>query len=161
MNSLTISGRIGRDAELRTTAGGMEVLSFPVASSKKVKGEERTTWFECAIFGKRAQSLSNYIQKGGQIVVTGSCELDVYQKNDGTTGAKIKVMVNDVDLVGGRPPAPSQQQAPQQFQQAPQPQGFGQQPPQQQGFQNNAPQQAGGFDDSYIPFAQFERGTFA
>ena len=152
MNSITISGRVGRDAELRTTAGGLEVLSFPVASSKKIKGEEHTTWFECALFGKRASSLANHIQKGGQVVVTGSCELDVYQKNDGTTGAKIKVMVNDVDLVGGRPPAPQNQ--PQQGFQQPQqqPQGFTQQPQQQ--YNNQAPQQQGGQfgDDSNIPF---------
>jgi len=157
MNSITISGRIGRDAELRTTAGGLEVLSFPVASSKKIKGEDHTTWFECAIFGKRASSLSNYIQKGGQIVVTGSCDLDVYQKNDGTTGAKINVMVNDVDLVGGKPPAPQQ---PQNGFQQPQNSGFGQPPgqqwPQQSPSQAGqpAPQPTGGMDDldESIPF---------
>lgn len=143
MNSITISGRVGRDSELRTTASGMQVLSFPVASSKKVKGEERTTWFDCSLFGQRAQSLQQYIQKGGQVVVSGSCELQTFQKNDGTQGAKIQVMVNDVDLVGGRPPAPQQQPA-----QQPQQGGFNNPPP--------APQQPQGMEDwddgSGIPF---------
>jgi len=148
MNNITISGRIGRDAELRTTQGGMQVLSFAVASSKKVKGEEKTTWFDCSLFGQRAMSLQPYIVKGGQLVVSGSIELQTFQKNDGTQGAKIQVFVNDVDLVGGRPPAVTGNQ-PQQFQQ--------QQPQQRGGNQGSAlqPQQPQGFTGQPAQSADF------
>lgn len=102
MNNITILGRIGRDPEMRTTAGGMQVLSFPVADSKKIKGEEKTTWYECSIFGKRAESLQNYIRKGEQITVSGTHELQTWQKDDGSTGFKCAVMVSDVGLINGQ-----------------------------------------------------------
>jgi len=158
MNNITISGRVGRDAELRVIPSGTPVLSFPVASSKKVNQVEKTTWFECSLFGKRAESLQQYITKGGQVVVTGSVELEQFQKNDGTSGAKIKVFVTDIDLVGGKPAGQQAQQPQQGFAQPQQPaQGFAQP---QQGFGSHAPQQrpqaqpAQGFDnfDDDIPF---------
>ena len=175
MNSITIAGRVGRDAELRTTASGTSVASFPVASSRKYNGEETTTWFECTLWGKQAEVLSQYIQKGGMITVSGRCELDVFQKNDGTTGAKIKVNVNDVALMGGKSDNQGQnngiipaKQQPQQQQQAPGYNGgqplpasanggqFGQaqQQPSQSAQQNQtqaAPQGFDDFDDD-IPF---------
>ncbi len=118
MNTITILGRIGREPEMRTTASGTQILSFPVADSKKVQGAEKTTWFDCAIFGNRAAALQQYIQKGDQVVVTGEMELQTFQKNDGTQGFKCAVMVNNVGLVGGnnRTTAPAQQQTPRQQQ---------------------------------------------
>ena len=122
MNNITIAGNVGRDGELRQV-GEYTVLSFPVASTKKVKGEERTTWFDCSLWGKRAQSLSPYIVKGTRVVVVGEVSLDVYKKQDGTQGAKISVNVNDVTLMGGGQTV--QQQAPQPVQQPrQQPQAF-------------------------------------
>jgi single-strand DNA-binding protein len=145
MNNITISGRVGRDAELRVIPSGTPVLSFPVASSKKVNQVEKTTWFECSLFGKRAESLQQYITKGGQVVVTGSVELEQFQKSDGTSGAKIKVFVTDIDLVGGRPSG-QQAQQPQQ--------GFGSHAPQQRQQAQPAQQHPSPseFDDSDIPF---------
>ena len=164
MNSITILGRIGRDPEMRTTASGTQVLSFPVADSKKVRGEEKTTWYECSIFGNRAQSLQQYIRKGDQISVSGSHELQTWDKDDGSKGFKCAVMVNDVGLVNGSPNSQPANQG-----------GFNQQPAHQNsGAQNQQPQKFGqntgqpapapsGFADlnDDIPFIQFERGTFA
>jgi len=151
MNNITILGRIGREPELRTTASGTQVLNFPVADSKKVRGEEKTTWYECSIFGNRAQSLQQYIRKGDQISVSGSHELQTWDKDDGSKGFKCSVMVNDVGLVNG-----SNNNQPVNNG------GFNQQPvnqnsgTQNQHFGQNTGQPApapGGFDDgSDIPF---------
>ena len=139
MANITILGRIGREPELKTTQGGTTILSFPVADSKKIKGEEKTTWYDCAIFGQRATSLQQYIRKGEQIYVVGEHELQTWTKEDGSQGAKCAVMVSDIKLIGGQQQQGYQQQAPQsqgnvtaamqQRQPAPQqpaPQGFGQ-----------------------------------
>lgn len=146
MNNITILGRIGRDPEMRTTASGTQILSFPVADSKKVRDVEKTTWYECSIFGARAAALQQYIRKGEQITVSGSHELQTWDKDDGTKGFKCAVMVNDVGLINGQGNAPQQNQG---FNQQPQGQGFGQQAAPQQ--QQPAPS---GFDvdDSSIPF---------
>jgi len=111
MNNITIAGNVGRDGELRQV-GDYTVLSFAVASTRKVKGEKKTTWFDCSLWGKRGQGLAPYILKGTSVVVVGEASLDVYTKQDGTQSAKIVVNANDVTLMGGQ-----QQQAPQQQQQ--------------------------------------------
>lgn len=132
MNNITVFGRIGRDPEMRTTANGTSVLNFPIADSKKVQGNEITTWFDCSLFGTRAEKLAPYIRKGEQISVSGSIELQKWTGQDGTEKSKIVLTVSDVGLVSGQ----SQSQQPAQQQ----PQGFAQQP--QQGF---APPPAQGF----------------
>lgn len=170
MNVITIAGNIGRDGELRQ-AGDYPVLNFPVASSKKIKGVDKTTWFDCALFGNRATSLAQYIKKGGQVVVTGECSLETYQKGDGSEGSKIRVNLNDVKLMGSKQdnqqaqqpqqnyqpqrPANPNQPAPQQAQrsQQPAPQNYQNQP---NPANHPAPQPAGGsydaYDDSKPPF---------
>ena len=120
MNNITIAGNVGRDGELRQV-GDYTVLSFAVASTRKVKGEKKTTWFDCSLWGKRGQGLAPYILKGTSVVVVGEASLDVYTKQDGTQSAKIVVNANDVTLMGGQ-----QQQAPQQQQPRQQPSSFDQ-----------------------------------
>jgi len=134
MNTIMIAGNVGKDAILGQ-AGSYAVLNFAVACSKKIKGEDKTTWFDCALFGQRATGLAQYIKKGNKIVVSGECSLEEYQKNDGTMGAKIKVNVTDVKLMD-ESPKQQNQQANQQFQQQQAPQ-----PPLYQPKRPQAPQQ--------------------
>ena len=74
MQQLTIAGNVGRDAELRQTQSGDSVLSFSLAvdNGKDKNGNKRdSTWFDCSIWGKRADALQSYITKGSKLVVTG------------------------------------------------------------------------------------------
>ena len=134
MISITFLGRVGREPELKTTAGGTQIVSFPVACSKKVKGEDHTTWFDCSIFGNRGATAQQYIQKGDQICITGEMELQTWDKPDGTKGFKCAVMVSNFGFVAGNarstgaPAQQPQQQAAQQQQRPQQPRGFGQAP---------------------------------
>lgn len=173
MNNITVFGRVGRDPEMRTTANGTSVLNFPVADSKKVQGNEITTWFDCSLFGGRAEKLAPYIRKGEQISVSGSIELQKWTGQDGTEKSKIALTVSDVALVSGQSQSQQPSQQPQGFTQQPQqgfapppaqgiqrqPQGFGSHAPQQlpQGHPDRQaqaqPSQAGGFDQMEdIPF---------
>lgn len=74
MQVLTVAGRVGRDAELRQTQGGDPVLGFSLAvdNGKDRDGNKRpATWFDCAIWGKRATSLNGFIRKGEAMTVSG------------------------------------------------------------------------------------------
>jgi single-strand DNA-binding protein len=74
MMQLTLAGTCGKNAELRQTGGGDSVLSFSLAvdGGKDKNGNKRdSTWFDCSIWGKRADALQGYITKGSKIVVTG------------------------------------------------------------------------------------------
>lgn len=106
MNQIIITGNLGRDAECRFTQGGMAVLNLSVAVNDRVKkhGEwtDETTWFRCALFGKRAEGLNELgLTKGTKVLVRGRVKLNQYEKRDGTMGASLEVMADDVELLGG------------------------------------------------------------
>ena len=74
MQILTIAGTVGKDAELRSTQGGDDVLNFSVAvdNGKDANGERRpATWFDCAVWGKRASALRSHITKGTKLTLSG------------------------------------------------------------------------------------------
>ena len=115
MNSLSFTGRLTRDAETRYLQNGTAVLSFSVANNTGYGDKQKTNYFDCALFGKRAEGkLAEYMKKGQEVGVVGELSLNTYQKKDGTQGASLQVRVNDVDLIGskGSQNEPQQQSAP-------------------------------------------------
>ena len=102
MNNCTFSGRLGRPAELRYTASGAAVLSFPLAVDVGWGERKRTLWVRCSLWGKRAEGrLVDYLAKGAQVIVSGAIDLREYDKRDGSRGFAIELTVRDLDLVGG------------------------------------------------------------
>jgi single-strand DNA-binding protein len=100
MNSVTIAGNLGKDAEVRHLQDGTPVASFSVADSQ---GREKPTiWWNCSIFGKRAESLAPYLLKGSQVTVSGSVTEREWTDKDGAKRKSMDVRVNDVALQGGR-----------------------------------------------------------
>lgn len=68
MKQIIIAGNLGKDAELRRTQGGDPVASFNVAVSDRNKN---TTWFSCSLWGRRGESLAQYLTKGSKVALTG------------------------------------------------------------------------------------------
>ena len=123
MNKFIFTGNLGKDADEKVTQSGMHVCSFSVAVKSGYGDKQKTTWANCALFGKRAEGqLPQYLKKGAQVAISGELTLDEWEGKDGTTQKSIKVNVDDLDLIGGKPEgsAPAQRQ-PQQKQQAPAP----------------------------------------
>ena len=114
MNSLTITGNLGKDAELKYLQDGAAVLSFSVADS--MGRDKGTIWWNCSMFGKRAESLSQYLTKGQQVTVIGTVTEREYTDKTGAQRKSIDVRVSDVALQGGRKDEPQQaaRPAPQQ-----------------------------------------------
>ena len=72
MNVFTFSGNLGKDAQLKSTQAGSNVLQFSVAVKSGYGDKEKTNWIACVVFGKRAEvNLVSYLTKGQQVVVTG------------------------------------------------------------------------------------------
>lgn len=100
MNSITIAGQLGKDAEQRFLPNGDAVVSFSVADSQ---GRDKPTiWWNCAIFGKRADALREYLVKGQAVTVVGNVTQREYTDKDGNKRTSMDVRVNDVALMGGK-----------------------------------------------------------
>jgi single-strand DNA-binding protein len=96
MKSVTIAGNIGKDAVTRTTGGGDKVTSWSVAVEDRQGQDKRTIWFDCSLWGKRGESLAQYLTKGGKVAVSG--ELST-REHEGKT--YLTVRAEQVTLLGG------------------------------------------------------------
>jgi single-strand DNA-binding protein len=113
MNVLTIAGNVSKDAEVRYTTGGDPVCNFSVADNQG-KDREAVFW-NCGLYGKRAESLSKYLVKGHAVTVTGNITTNKYQDKNGIERIGYNIRVNDIALQGGKkegesaPPKPERQ----------------------------------------------------
>jgi single-strand DNA-binding protein len=96
MKSITIAGNVGKDAETRRTQSGDAVTSFSVAVEDRIPKEKGTIWFRCSLWGKRGESLAQYLTKGSKVAVSGELSIEVYE---GKTNLTVKV--DQVTLLGG------------------------------------------------------------
>ena len=110
INSATISGNLGRDAELRRTRSGTAILSFSVAVNERRKdanGEwgDYTNWVGVTMFGKRAEAIANYLVKGCKVSVQGKLHYSEWER-DGQKRSKLEVVADEVEFMsrqdGGR-----------------------------------------------------------
>ena len=74
--------RLGRDAELKHLQGGTAVANFSGAYNIGFGDKKRTQWIECAMWGKQAEALTQYLLKGTQFVIYSDDSMD---NTDGAT----------------------------------------------------------------------------
>jgi single-strand DNA-binding protein len=101
MSFLTVTGNLGRDAELKTVNGN-RVLEFSVADTVGFGDKKETQWIRCSLWAaKRAESLAPYMKKGAVVEVCGTPKINTYKTQAGEFRAGIDVNVLDVRLHGG------------------------------------------------------------
>lgn len=88
MKSITIAGGLTKDAELRSTGNGDKVAGFSVAVSEGFGDAKRTLYFDCSIWGKRAETLAPMLTKGGKVCVSGDLSTREY---NGKTSLTVRV----------------------------------------------------------------------
>jgi len=100
MNKVILVGRLGKDPEMTTTNGGMQICKFSVATSEKVKGEEKTNWHNIVTFGKVAENCNAYLQKGRQVALEGKIDYQQYTAKDGSTKNKTEIITPVIHFLG-------------------------------------------------------------
>ena len=96
MKSITIAGRLTRDAENRSTQTGESITSFAVAVDDGFGENKRALFFDCSMWGKRGASVSRMLTKGKQVTVSGDFSTREYE---GKTYLQLRVA--DLTLQGG------------------------------------------------------------
>jgi single-strand DNA-binding protein len=108
MNLITVAGTIGKDAEVKRMANGDALCNFSVADSQ---GKDKPTiWWNCSLYGKRAEALSQYLGKGQAVTVVGTVSEREWTDKEGGKRKSMDVRVGDVALQGGRRDAEPQQE---------------------------------------------------
>ena len=110
INSVTFSGRLGGDVELRQTPSGDAVANLNVAVDA---GKDKTVWLRTSVWGKTAELAAEYLSKGSFVVVNGKLTDDSYVNKDGVNITRIGVRAFSVDFgpkQGGSQPQQAQAQ---------------------------------------------------
>ena len=100
MNVLNAIGNVGRDAEIRHTPNGDTVAQFSFALTSGYGDKQVTTWLNCNLWGKRAETLAPMLLKGTKIGITGELTNRPYQDKSGNEKHSLEVRVSDVTLLG-------------------------------------------------------------
>ena len=104
INKAIITGNLTRDAELRSTGGGLSVANFAVAVNERVKNnstgewEDRANYIDCTMFGRRAEALAQYMTTGTKVTIEGKLRGSQWEKN-GEKRSKVEVVVDEVELM--------------------------------------------------------------
>jgi len=107
VNKVILVGNLGRDAELRYTPGGAPVATLNLATTEvwndKASGQkqEKTEWHRVVLWGKSAESLSEYLTKGKQIYVEGRLQTRKWQDKDGNDKYTTEIRADRITLLGG------------------------------------------------------------
>jgi single-strand DNA-binding protein len=105
---IIIVGNVGRDPEMRYTAQGVGVCSFSVAVNKRYRNQntnemvDNTTWFSVSAWRQLAETCSQYVHKGMQIMVVGEVSARAYTTNDGQTRVSLDITAREVKFLSRR-----------------------------------------------------------
>lgn len=96
INKVILVGRVG-NVKVNNYNGG-KVVNMSIATTKRYKGENQTVWNNCTGFGKTADLIEQYVQKGHILGVEGELETSEYQGNDNQKRYKTFVLIQKINF---------------------------------------------------------------
>lgn len=101
VNKLIIIGNVGQTPTIRT-AGETKIASFTVATTERFKDKEETEWHNVSVFGKLAEVVEKYVDKGSQLYVEGRIKTEKYTDKNGVERTATRVIANNIQMLGGK-----------------------------------------------------------
>ena len=107
-NKVLLMGNLTRDPQLKYLPSQTAVVEFGIACNRKFRtanGEdkEEVTYVDITSFGKQAEVINQYFQKGKPIFIEGRLKFDSWEdKQGGGKRSKLTVVVENFQFVGGR-----------------------------------------------------------
>lgn len=106
MNIITLTGRTARSIELKSTQNEKVFTNFTICVDRKFKdanGNRQADFFDCIAWGKTAQFLANYVNKGDRIGVTGSLQTRKWEDQNGNKRTAYEINAEQVELLESKP----------------------------------------------------------
>lgn len=105
MNKVILVGRLTRDPEQRMSQSNTEVSRFSLACQGEYlsrTGEREVEFINCVAFGRSAQTINKYCQKGQMILVQGRIKNGNYEAQDGTKRYTTDIVVDQFEFLGSK-----------------------------------------------------------
>src|SRR5678809_266793 len=109
INKVILIGRLGKDPELKYTAGGTPFCRFSMATddvwNDKASGErqEKTEWHNIVAWDRLAEICNQYLTKGRLVYIEGSLQTREWDDQEGNKRKTTEVRARDMVMLGGAP----------------------------------------------------------
>ncbi len=108
LNNVCLIGRLTRQAEIRySQGGGGAVVRFSIAVNRRKRSADGNSWeeeanfFDCVYFGRAAESVNQYLEKGRQVSISGELRQNRWEQ-DGQSRSKVEIVVGQLNFLGSR-----------------------------------------------------------
>ena len=106
-NKVQLIGNLGMNPEIKTLESGKKLAKFSIATNesyKNAKGEkiEDTQWHNLIAWGKTADIIEKYLQKGNEVAIDGKLTNRSYDDKDGNKRYITEIVVNEILMLGGK-----------------------------------------------------------
>jgi len=107
INKVILIGRLGKDPEIKYTAGGAPVAKFSLATDEVFKdraGEQqkRTEWHNIVAWNRLAEICGEYLTKGKQIYIEGSIRSRQWEDQSGNKRTSYEIVAREMKMLGSR-----------------------------------------------------------
>ncbi len=113
MNSISLTGRLGQNPELRYTQTEKPVCNLSVANTTGFGDNRQTHWFTVVCWQGQAEAVAQYLHKGSHVAVTGRLVTRKWEDQDGKNRVNTEIIANTVDFLD--PSAPKDMIPPEQI----------------------------------------------
>ena len=107
-NKVFLMGNLTRDIEIRQLPSGSgSVANIGLAVNRRFKKQdgqfgEETTFVDCEAWGRTAETMAQYLEKGRPVFIEGRLKLDQWQDKQGQNRSKLKVVVDNFQFIDSR-----------------------------------------------------------
>jgi single-strand DNA-binding protein len=106
INKVILVGNLGRDPEMAAMPSGDAIANLALATSevwkdKQGQKQERTEWHRVVFFGKAAEVLRQYAQKGTKLYIEGQLQTRKWQDKEGNDRYTTEIKGRDFQFLGG------------------------------------------------------------
>ncbi|HON11101.1 MAG TPA: single-stranded DNA-binding protein [Chitinispirillaceae bacterium] len=106
VNKAILIGHLGKDPDVRSTAGGQPVATFSLATSERFtdrngQRQDRTEWHTVVAWGKLAELAGQYLKKGRSVYVEGRITTRSWDDRDGNKRYKTEIVATQIQFLSG------------------------------------------------------------
>lgn len=102
INSFTFTGRLVKDALMKTLSTGKQLLELSVASNTGYGDYKKTLFVKVNIWGARGEKIASFLKKGGLVGVTGSLDKNIWTDRDGIEHTEFIVNAVDISMLSSK-----------------------------------------------------------
>lgn len=102
MNRIFISGNLTKDPEITMTHSGKSVARTGIAVKRIYSKENEVDFFNLTAWGKTAEFMNKYLNKGSRVLVEGRLQTSSYTAKDGTKRTGYDIVIENIEFAGGK-----------------------------------------------------------